>query len=124
MGAGCRATDVLQVLRIAHEPLGRLGLRDEARAGWEEALLPPESQQMGQTRSGFWPSARRRPWQGLEIALDERLIHLGNGMAVLGEPLPKLLASTQRPPDTVGGIPLLVQGRREDIQVSAQRPMP
>jgi hypothetical protein len=55
---------------------------------------------------------------------DERFIHIGNGMAVLGEPLPKLLASTQRPSDTVGGIPLLVQGRSEAIQVSAQRPVP
>src|SRR4029453_7450240 len=79
---------------------------------------------MGEPRSGFRPSARRRSWQGLEIARDERRIHLGNGMAVLGEPLPKLLASTQRPPDTVRSISLLVQGGSKGLQVGSQRPAP
>src|SRR5882724_8036954 len=79
---------------------------------------------MGKTRSGFGPLAHKRPWQGLDRALDECLIYIGNGMSVLGEPLPKLLASTQRPPDTVGGILVLVQGGGEGIQVGPQRPAP
>src|SRR5262245_63450522 len=79
---------------------------------------------MGEPRGGFRPAARRRSWQGSKIARDERLIYIDNGIAVLGEPPPKLLASTQRPPDTVGGIPVLVQGGGEGIQVEPQRPAP
>ena len=122
--AGSPATDVLQVLRITHAPLSRLGLRGGARLGWEETLLPPEPQQMGRPRSGFGPSAHTRSWQGLDVARDERLIHIGDGMSVLGEPLPKLLASTQRPPDTVRSISVLVQGGGEGIQVGPQRSAP
>src|SRR5215467_2481324 len=79
---------------------------------------------MGEPRSGLRLSARQRWGQGPEIARNERLIHVGNGIAVLGEPPPKLLASTQRPPDTVASIPVLVQGGGEGIQVEPQRPAP
>src|SRR5262249_54745295 len=76
---------------------------------------------MGEPRGGFRPAARRRAWQGSKIARDERLIYIDNGIAVLGEPPPQLLASTQRPPDTVGGVPVLVQGGGEGIQGGPHR---
>src|SRR2546428_10225397 len=98
---------------MASEPLVRFRARWGRGARWEEVLLPPEPQQMGETRSGFRPSAHRRPWQGAEIALDERRIHVGNGIIVLGQPPPKLIAGAQRAPATVWGIPVLVQGGGE-----------
>jgi len=79
---------------------------------------------MGETLRGFRPSAHRGRWQGPDIALNERLIHVGNGIAVLGEPSPKLLAGTQGTPDTVWSIPVLVQGGGEGLQVGAKRPVP
>jgi hypothetical protein len=77
---------------------------------------------MGEPCSGFGPSAHRRPGQGPDIALDERLIHVGNGIAVLGQPLPKLIAGTQHPSDTVWGLPVLGQGGSEGIEVGTQQP--
>jgi len=79
---------------------------------------------MGEPRRRFGPAAHTGRWQGPEIALDERLIYLGNGIAVLGEPPPKLIAGPQRPPETIRGISVLVQGGDERIEVSAQRPVP
>ena len=82
-------------------------------------LLPPELQQMGESCRGFRPAADRRWWQGPEIARDERVIDVGKGVSMLREPLPKRVARPQYPPDTIGGIPLLVQGGGEGIQVGA-----
>ena len=81
---GGSPADVLQVLGILLEPVGRSGVRGRLGSRWQEPLLLPEGQQMGETRSGFRTATHRRPWQGTEITRDEGGIHVGNGIALLG----------------------------------------
>jgi hypothetical protein len=75
---------------------------------------------MGESLARFRQAASRRSLQPAEVALDERLTDIRNGIAVLGQPPAEVIAASHITPDTVLRIPLLVQYRGKLIEVGTQ----
>ena len=60
----------------------------------------------------------------MEIARDERGIDIGNRSALLGQPLPELMAGPEIAADAISRISVLVERGRERLQVRSQGPVP
>jgi len=101
------ATDLIQVLLIAQQPLIGLGTRRVMATFAQAVVLTPELQQMRQALRPFGQSARRRPLQSTDVLSDERGSDISNGVALLGQPLPELSAASQVAADTLPRVPLL-----------------
>jgi len=119
-GARGDATDLIQVLLIAQQPLINLGTRRGRAAFSQAVLLTPERQQMGQSLRTFRQSARRRPWQSPDVMADERGCDISHDVAVLGQPLTELSAASQVTADTLPHVPLRVEGGGQRIKVGTQ----
>src|SRR5215475_12837002 len=120
---GCPA-DLLEVLRIPPEPVVGGGLGWQWSGRGQQPLLLPEGEQMWQPRSSFGPASSGRLWESMEIPCDERGIDVGNCMALLGQPLPELMAGPERAADAVLRISVLVECGRERFQVRPQGLVP
>jgi hypothetical protein len=115
--AGGGPTDLIQVLRIAKPPLVCLRLRRCIDALWQPLCLAPELEQVGQSCGRFGQAACRRPWQSADVALDEGLIDICNGLPLLEQPSSDLIAASQVTSDAVPSISLLPQGGGKIIKV-------
>jgi hypothetical protein len=80
-------------------------------------VLTPELKQMGQSLRTFGQSARRRPVQSTDVLSDECGIDISHGVALLGQPLPKVSAASQVAADTLPRVPLLVECGCQRIKV-------
>jgi len=115
--ARSNATDLIQVLLIAQEPLIGLGTRRVLAAFAQAVVLTPELKQMGQSLCTFGQSARRRPLQATDVMSDERGSDISNGVALLGQPLTELSAASQVAADTLPRVPLLLECGGQRIKV-------
>ena len=71
------------VERVPDQPVVRCRGRG---ARGQEGVLPSAPEPRGEARSGWGPSARRRPLQPANRALDARFIPLGHGVPLVGQP--------------------------------------
>src|SRR5262249_51990494 len=111
------ATDLLQVLRIAQQPLSGLGTRRVRAAFAQAGVLTSELEPMGQSLCAFRQSARRRPVPSTDVMADERGSDISNGVALLGQPLTALRAAFQVAAHTLPRVPLRVEGGGQRIKV-------
>jgi hypothetical protein len=116
-GTGGGPAHLLQILRIAQEPLVRFRLRQGIAPVWKAVLLMPEGEEMREPFGSWGQLACRGPGQPADIALDERWRDLGDGVPVLTQPPHELIAASQIPSDAVPCIPLLAQCTGKCIEV-------
>ena len=121
-GAGGRPADLLQILRIAQQPVVSFRLRRPSCRSGKAVLLMPEREEMGEPLGRFGATCRQGALQPADIALDERGSDLGDRVPVLEQPPRELIAASQIMSDAVPRIPLLAQGTGKRIEVRTQGP--
>jgi hypothetical protein len=121
-GAGGGPAHLLQILRIAQEPLVRFRLRHGIAPVWKPVLLMPEGEEMREPLGSWGQLACRGSCQPADIALDERWSDRGDGVPGLTQPPRALIAAAQIPSDAVPCIPLLAQCTGKRIEVRPQGP--